>query len=437
VLAALPTLGGILKAHSPDLPGLPTPAHHESGILDRQKGSDAYLTAATAPTTDWRFSTERRERDYDREMPLPSPSGEDAIVAVCRLQKECSQVAETARVQCIFLDVVGFTKDRSVEAQSDVVATINEVVRRAIGALAILPESTILLPTGDGIAIALVDITGVDVHLQLALEILRLVAEHNSLATDPMRRFEIRVGINENVDNLVEDINGKRNVAGAGISVAQRVMDKADGGQILVGQSVYDVLRQREKYLSSFHTFTATGKHGVTFPVHQFVSEEAEGLNLSAPSAFAATRTGPTKLSKLAAYYLAHAVTNRKFLISRKGDATRDYAAVALLISLAEDSVEASRMSPHEEATPKTWRADDAGFEEQYQHYLDMDFWPPADLASLGADKHLSRWSDCFEKDSYCTNYAFVTPSGVERLQKDWPEIALEFGIRPPGYGSQ
>lgn len=55
------------------------------------------------------------------------------------------------------------------------------------------------------------------------------------------------MGINTNADNLVTDINGARNLAGAGINIAQRVMDSADGNQILVSHSVYDTLRDREK----------------------------------------------------------------------------------------------------------------------------------------------------------------------------------------------
>ncbi len=339
---------------------------------------------------------------------------------------------ETARAQCIFLDVVAFTKDRTVEAQSDVVAALNDVVRNAVSTRPIPPEDLILIPTGDGIAIALLDIPGVDVHLKLALEVLRLVEEHNEAAQNAMRRFEVRIGINENVDNIIQDINGRRNVAGAGISMAQRIMDQGDGGQLLVGQIVYDTLRQRESYYSCFRSFGATGKHGVAFPVHQFVAEGTPGLNTDVPSLFASRQAEAPKLSKLAGYYIAHAHANQAFLVSRKNDPKRDFAAVALLVSLADDSVEKSATPPHQEAHTKTWGAGERSFNQQYEHYLEMDFWPLADLAGLLEEKHLSRFANCFEINGHMTDYAFVSHSGVQKVQHDWPDLAREFGLGPP-----
>ena len=85
-----------------------------------------------------------------------------------------------------------------------------------------------------------INLPGLDSHLSLALRIVAAVAEHNRDESSPMRKFDVRLGINENVDNVLADINGRRNVAGDGISMAQRIMDKADGGQILAGASVHE-----------------------------------------------------------------------------------------------------------------------------------------------------------------------------------------------------
>jgi hypothetical protein len=54
-------------------------------------------------------------------------------------------MAETARVKYVFLDIVGFTRDRSVEAQSDVISKLNEVVREALHTVSAEDEKTILL----------------------------------------------------------------------------------------------------------------------------------------------------------------------------------------------------------------------------------------------------------------------------------------------------
>lgn len=340
-------------------------------------------------------------------------------------------MVDTARTHTVFLDIVGFTKNRSVEAQSDVVAVMNDVVSKAMDSVQVSPEGTILLPTGDGMAIALIDVAEVDQHLRLALEILRLVAEHNASETSGMRRFDVRIGINENVDNLVTDINGRRNVAGAGISMAQRIMDKADGGQVLVGQTVYEVLRHREQYLYSFRGYKARGKHDVELGVYQFLSKDAFGLNVAPPSAFAARAVVRPKLTEFAAYYLAHAIAHREFLTSRKGDPTRDYSATVLITFLAEDSIVASGTPPHDEPTTKTWGAGAASFEEQYEHYEEIEFWPLAELAHGLAELRLSQYSECFEHDMG-TNYAFVSAAGLEKLRGDWPRIAVKFGIEPP-----
>src|SRR5207247_1118195 len=114
------------------------------------------------------------------------------------------------------------------------------------------PENRILLPTGDGMCIALIaTYLPYDIHLTLAVEILSALERRNTEITDPMRRFEVRIGLGENVDNLVTDANGHPNVAGYGINTSQRVMSLADGNQILVSRTVFETLRGRERYMNS------------------------------------------------------------------------------------------------------------------------------------------------------------------------------------------
>ncbi len=140
------------------------------------------------------------------------------------------------RVRYTYLDVVEFTKDRSIEAQSDIVKALNAVVRISLSALDPVPQEKLFLPTGDGLGIALLDEPGrYDHHILLALEILSQLSKRNASTKDPMRRFNVRIGLNENTDNILTDINRHTNVAGAGINMAQRVMSVADAGQLLVG----------------------------------------------------------------------------------------------------------------------------------------------------------------------------------------------------------
>jgi class 3 adenylate cyclase len=155
-------------------------------------------------------------------------------------------ISETATISAkyIFLDIVGFTHNRSIEAQTDIIGVLNSIVLEAVSRYCIDAENRILLPTGDGICLVLLGIESpYDIHIQIALSLIEGIEKHNSTAIDEQRKFKIRVGINSNTDNLVTDVNGNQNIAGAGINLAQRVMSAADGNQILVGQPVFDTLR--------------------------------------------------------------------------------------------------------------------------------------------------------------------------------------------------
>ncbi len=123
-----------------------------------------------------------------------------------------------------------------------------------------------------------------DIHMLISLDILAKIASYNENQSDERRRFGVRIGINENVDNIIEDINGRTNIAGSGINFASRIMDNADEGQeIFVSGTVYDVLNAREKYMDSFRSYNATIKHGLTTPVHQYIKKDHIGLNTNVP----------------------------------------------------------------------------------------------------------------------------------------------------------
>ena len=336
-----------------------------------------------------------------------------------------------ARVQYVFLDIVNFTKQRSVEAQSDIIDALNAIVREAIKDAEVPRGRQILLPTGDGMAICLLDVRDLDAHMRVALSVLRRISAYRSSTPDAARRFRVRIGVNENVDNVVLDINRRRNVAGAGISIAQRIMSNADADQILISQSVYDVLRQREVYMSAFRSFTAKDKHGASIPVYQLLVEGEPGLNAGIPSAFAPKEARRPRLDKFTAYYIAHASTNAEFLLSQKNDSLRKYASTVLLSFRAEDSVEAASAPEHESPSIVTWQASSATFEEQYRYYRELDFWVLCRLSELLEQTRLQRYEDCFEDGEIGAAYAFVTPAAIQRLVEEQPQVASEFGLGP------
>jgi hypothetical protein len=109
-----------------------------------------------------------------------------------------------------------------------------------------------------------------DIHLQLALSIIKSLTLRNRRITVQELRFNVRVGIHAQTDHLVKDINGNKNLAGAGINKAFRIMDLADERQILVSDTVHEDLSSMGKYRDSFTSYSAMVRHGVTLDVHQF-----------------------------------------------------------------------------------------------------------------------------------------------------------------------
>lgn len=210
----------------------------------------------------------------------------------------------------VFLDIVGFTRNRPVEAQSDVVSRLNDIVTRVIAEQGVPADKRIFIPTGDGICITLISIESpVDIHLQIALRILEQLATYNSSTQDDARRIHVRIGVDAGEDVLVTDINGQQNIAGAGISMASRIMDLADVGQILIGDRVYSTLRHREKYANQFKLYNTTVKHETPLSVYQFIGEGHNGLNVEPPRRLAAnSETKNTPLTSREQFSVAPAI---------------------------------------------------------------------------------------------------------------------------------
>lgn len=299
----------------------------------------------------------------------------------------------TKSAKYIFLDIVGFTHNRSVEAQTDLIEVLNRVVLDAVSMHGVDEENRILLPTGDGICLVLLNAESpYDIHIKIALSIIERIEEYGASAKDEQRKFKIRVGLNSNVDNLITDINGNRNIAGSGINLAQRVMSVADGNQILVGQPVFDMLSQREQYMHAFRPYIAEVKHGLKLNAYQLVVDGFLGLDVSTPSQFREAKEAiqaPQKLSEIAAYYMGHAMVHRAEIASCVEHGQASYSLVVLLSMLARDSHEAKHRTLREPATTRYARKYEAGFLGQFKFYESQDFWICCDLAEFIVERQL------------------------------------------------
>ncbi|MBL8490076.1 MAG: adenylate/guanylate cyclase domain-containing protein, partial [Rhodocyclaceae bacterium] len=129
----------------------------------------------------------------------------------------------------LFLDIVAYSK-ASVNEQYDLKSAFNRMIA---GKLAHVPDATrITLDTGDGAAICFMG--DPEEVLHAAVDIRRGLA-----AQDRMR---VRMGLHIGPVRVLNDMNGRGNVIGDGINVAQRVMSFAEGNGLLVSRAFYDVV---------------------------------------------------------------------------------------------------------------------------------------------------------------------------------------------------
>jgi len=126
----------------------------------------------------------------------------------------------------LFLDIVEYTK-QPVAEQSQLKREFNRLLAEALDR--VRPKERILIDTGDGAAVAFL---GDPQEALLAAVTMR--DAHSSLL--------LRQGINLGPVQLIKDLNGRLNIIGNGINTAQRVMDFATPGQILVSRAFYEVV---------------------------------------------------------------------------------------------------------------------------------------------------------------------------------------------------
>ena len=333
--------------------------------------------------------------------------------------------AITKNVKYIYLDIEKYSQVRSVEAQVEIIKILNEIVKDAVQSFDQHDEDTIYLPTGDGICISLLNPNlPYDSHLQVSLKILEKIDEHNQNTLDEMRKFSIRIGINENVDNIVRDINGKMNVTGAGINIAQRIMGLADGNQILISQSVYETFKYREKYMKSFKHFLALVKHGVKLNVYQLITDY-KGLSVETPIEFVANDIKDAPLNIFSAYYFAHAIKNKDFFL-RLNRLTQDYhVAVALLYFLAIDSMGTALSTDMNPYMAKIYGKNRKTIEEQFDYYSSINYWVCSELSDFIEEK-LKKHKKYFDKSS---KYIFINKDGISKLKKEFIHVYEEFGF--------
>ncbi len=168
---------------------------------------------------------------------------------------------EIAHVNSI--DIVGYSK-RLVNEQTALVRRLNDVVRATAQVQqADAAGKLIRIPTGDGMALAF--FTSPDAPVRCAIEL--------SKADQADPKLELRMGIHSGPVDQIADVNERSNVAGAGVNMAQRVMDCGDAGHILLSKRVADDLAQYSRGQPYLHEIGEVEvKHGVRVGVVNFLN---------------------------------------------------------------------------------------------------------------------------------------------------------------------
>ena len=179
----------------------------------------------------------------------------------------------------LFIDIVGYSQ-LLITQQSEQIEMLRRIVRGTKQFRAAEAEGKLLrLPTGDGGA--LVFQTTPEAPVLCALEIARELKKHPEL--------RVRMGIHSGPVNAITDLNEQANIAGAGINIAQRVMDCGDAGHILLSKHVAEDLEHYPRWQPYLHDLgQCEVKHGGLVSVVNFYTDEVG--NPASPEKFKTAR---------------------------------------------------------------------------------------------------------------------------------------------------
>jgi TolB-like protein/class 3 adenylate cyclase/Tfp pilus assembly protein PilF len=173
-------------------------------------------------------------------------NGQSPVVAGVNTQDTPSESTPDLPLEIahiLLIDVVGYSK-LLVNEQIELLQDLNQIVRntecfRAAESAGKLTR----VPTGDGMA--LLFFRSPEEPAQCALEISQALKDHPHI--------KLRMGVHSGPVNQVTDVNDRTNIAGAGINIAQRVMDCGDAGHILLSKHLSDDLAEYGHWRPHLH----------------------------------------------------------------------------------------------------------------------------------------------------------------------------------------
>src|SRR5215467_2683307 len=241
---------------------------------------------------------------------------------------EVKKEIELEIAHVLFIDIVGYSKLMTSE-QRRLLDLLNTLVRDAEHFRAAEAKHRLIsVPTGDGMALVFYNTP--EAPAECALEISNAANEHPDL--------KLRMGIHSGPVSGVVDVSGRANIAGAGINIAQRVMDCGDAGHILVSKHMAEDLEQYGHWKRHLHDLgDIEVKHGARVSVVNLFTED--GGNAEVPQKFRQVRkaaapvvrekTGRGWIVPVATVLIAALIIGA-ILLSRRSGFLGDQAASAI-----------------------------------------------------------------------------------------------------------
>ncbi|MGI0008926.1 MAG: hypothetical protein ACRD92_04825, partial [Nitrosopumilaceae archaeon] len=145
-----------------------------------------------------------------------------------------------------FTDIVAGSNPK-IPAKDQVrkIVVLNELISRTEIFRKKDPKSTVILPTGDGMAIGFSD--SPEKPIRLAIELHKFLNRYNELRSG-VEKLLIRIGVDMGPVYVVKDLNGKDNVWGPGIILTRRVMDLAGDMNIFASARIAEDTRKLSSY---------------------------------------------------------------------------------------------------------------------------------------------------------------------------------------------
>jgi TolB-like protein/class 3 adenylate cyclase/Tfp pilus assembly protein PilF len=227
---------------------------------------------------------------------MAAPGNQEQRVKAQDMSAEPKPDLQLEIAHILLIDMVGYSK-LLVNEQIEFLQELNQIVRSTECFRAAETKGKLVrVSTGDGMA--LLFFHSPEEPVRCALEISRTLQEHPHI--------QLRMGVHSGPVNQVTDVNDKTNIAGAGINVAQRVMDCGDAGHILLSRHIAEDLAEYRHWQPYLHDLgECEVKHGLRLHLFSFYKD-----NLGNPQV-------PEKLKRRRRWKQTSGVSVRPVITSR------------------------------------------------------------------------------------------------------------------------